>query len=57
MPSPKSGESRRDFMKRCIPYVMGEGAANTSHAAAKCHGIFDQWIKRRKQKGRLVRKR
>jgi hypothetical protein len=43
MPTPKKGESRKKFVGRCVPYVMqNEGVTDASHAAAKCHGIFDQ---------------
>src|SRR5215471_12563717 len=41
MPAVKKGESKSDYMKRCIPEVMGEGAAQ-DHAVAKCSGMFDE---------------
>lgn len=39
MTSVKSGESRKDFMKRCIPIVIQEGATSDA-AAGKCGGLF-----------------
>lgn len=43
MPTPRPGETRSDFVSRCIPYVKeNEGVEDNSHAAAKCHGIWEQ---------------
>ncbi len=43
MPVPKSGESESDFVARGVPVVMKEDGANdTDHAVAKCHGIYKQ---------------
>lgn len=39
MPKPKKDEKRKDFIKRCIPIVMKEGAEK-EHAIGKCYGIF-----------------
>ncbi len=41
MPSVKSRESRKDFVSRCIPIVIREGATQ-AHAVAKCNGIYEQ---------------
>lgn len=42
MPEPRKGESRKDFVSRCIPYVMNEDSNLTSEqAAGKCYGIYD----------------
>jgi hypothetical protein len=38
-PKPSAGEPEKDFLKRCIPMVMGEGH-DASQAAAMCHSIF-----------------
>lgn len=47
MPGVKEGESRKSYVKRCISYVMSkEGIKDASHAAAKCHGIYDQHKKK-----------
>lgn len=47
MPTPKKGETRSHFVGRCVTYVMrNEGITNSSHAAAKCHGIYDQHKKK-----------
>jgi len=39
MPEPKKGESEQDFVSRCVPIVMGEGADQEA-ALGKCYGIF-----------------
>ena len=41
MPAPKEGESKEDFMKRCIPAVMDGGEANDLGEASKmCATMF-----------------
>ena len=43
MPKVNKNESRKSYVSRCVSYVMkNEGIKDVSHAAAKCHGIFDQ---------------
>lgn len=43
MPTPRTGESREDFVQRCIPIVIGDGTAEDgTQAAAICHSLFDQ---------------
>jgi hypothetical protein len=39
MPNPKSGESESEFVGRCVPIVMQEGADQQS-ALGKCYGIY-----------------
>ena len=41
MPTVKPKESRSDFVSRCIPVVLREGATQ-AHAIAKCNGIYKQ---------------
>lgn len=42
MPTPKKGEKREAFVRRCIPIVLDEGTAEDgSQAAAICHSMFD----------------
>lgn len=41
MPKPKSGESKDDYMKRCIPIVMQEGKDN-DQAVAMCNSMFEK---------------
>jgi len=49
MPVPQEGESRKDFVDRCIPYVIEEGTANDPiQAAAICHNIYDRKNKEEK---------
>lgn len=43
MPDPQPGESRRDFIRRCIPIVIEEGtAADGSQANAVCNSMYEQ---------------
>src|SRR5690242_19756965 len=39
MPEPKEGEAEADFVKRCVPMVMGEGTDQEA-ALGKCYGIY-----------------
>lgn len=42
MPKPKEGESKDDFMSRCIQTVMDDGSADsTSQATAMCSTMYD----------------
>ena len=43
MPTVKSGESRNDFVTRCVPIVMGEGTDKDS-AVGKCEGIYNSHV-------------
>lgn len=43
MPTPKEGESKQEFVDRCIPIVLEEGTAEDgSQANAICHSIWEQ---------------
>lgn len=45
MPSVRPGESREDFISRCIPIVMEEGTANSpDQAAAICYSKWDEHV-------------
>lgn len=39
MPDVKPGENEKDFLARCIPIVIREGATK-EQAAGKCYGIY-----------------
>ena len=50
MPSVNPGESREHYVSRCVAYIMHvEGERDASHAAAKCHGVYDQHLKKQKE--------
>ncbi len=50
MPEPQTDESREHFVSRCISFLFNqEGERDRSHAAAKCHGMYDQWLKRKRK--------
>lgn len=49
MPAPRRGESRDDYMDRCIPYVLDDGTAQDSRqAAAICSSMYDEAQKKRR---------
>ena len=42
MPMPNENESKKDFVSRCIPVVLGEGTAkDEKQAAAICYSMFE----------------
>ena len=41
MPKPKEGESKEDFMERCIPILIDEGK-NQDQAMAICYSIWEE---------------
>lgn len=44
MPTPRNGESKDEFINRCIPIVINEGTAtDPSQAAAICYSKWDQF--------------
>lgn len=46
MPAVRKGESRKDYMARCVPYLMkNEGHNNNKSAVGKCEGLYDQYVK------------
>ena len=43
MPKPNDGETRDDFMKRCVPMVTEEGTAeDNSQAVAMFNSMYDK---------------
>lgn len=45
MPSVKPGETKDEYIKRCIPFVISEGTAKDgSQAAAICHSLWDKHL-------------
>jgi len=41
MPIPKKGETKKDFISRCIPFVIEEGTTDDpKQAAAICYSIW-----------------
>lgn len=44
MPAVMKGESRSDYMSRCVPMVIKEGKTN-EQAVGKCEGMFSQHVK------------
>lgn len=45
MPDVKDGESRKDYMKRCVPIVVAEGHTQ-DEAVGKCEGMYDEHTKK-----------
>ena len=51
MPKPNPGESRKDFINRCIPIVIREGTARDgSQGNAICNSIWDDHQKEKRAK-------
>lgn len=47
MPTPNKGETEPDFLRRCIPIVMAEGAVeDTKQAAAICYSMYRERTKK-----------
>ena len=43
MPKPNPGETRIDFVSRCVPIVLDDGTAEDGQqAVAICHSIYTQ---------------
>ena len=42
MPDIKQGESQKDFVARCIPYVIKEENKTQEQAQGKCFGMYRQ---------------
>ena len=58
MPNPRTGESRQDFLDRCIPMVLDDGAADSQEqAVAMCSSMFEDSKKKLKAYGVLTVKR
>lgn len=52
MPKPKPGESQKNYIDRCIPFVMKEGTAkNGSQANAICNSMWKDHQKKRAEAG------
>ena len=48
MPTPKPNETKKEFMKRCIPIVLKEpDTKDSGHAWQKCNGIWEQSKKKK----------
>jgi len=46
MPKHKKGESKKDWMKRCVPYVVKKEGLSQKQARGKCNGMYDTWKKK-----------
>ena len=40
MPAVRKGETRKDYMKRCIPYVIKNEGASVGRAWHVCDALF-----------------
>lgn len=55
MPTPRKGESEKNYVPRCIAYIMHEGkTGNPSEAAAICHSMYREWRKKQRKELGLV---
>lgn len=50
MPTPRKGESQKEFVSRCIPIVTKEGTAESQdQAIAICYSMYRQYKKKQKK--------
>jgi len=49
MPEHKKGESKKSWMKRCVPYVIKKEGLSQKEANGKCNGMYDSWKKKQKK--------
>jgi hypothetical protein len=45
MPDIKPGESRDDYVARCVPYVIKKEGATQKQALGKCYGMYNHYTK------------
>lgn len=46
MPEPIKGETQKQWMVRCVPYVIKNEKLAPKHAVAKCYGMYRQYKKK-----------
>lgn len=46
MPKHVKGESKKDWMKRCVPHVIKKEGLSQKQARGKCSGMYDTWKKK-----------
>ena len=49
MPTPKKGESRNDFVSRCIRQLRREGRHEQKEIVGKCEGMYTYYTKESKK--------
>ena len=54
MPDVKSGESRKDYMGRCVPIVMAEGGHTKDQAVGKCEGMYNEHVKKSNEDKKIL---
>jgi hypothetical protein len=42
MPKPVAGESKRDFIKRCMEMLVGQEGRDSKQAYAICNSLWDE---------------
>ena len=55
MPTPRTGESQKDFLSRCVPMVIKEGK-HQQQAVAQCISMYKQAKNKRISKSRKKRR-
>ena len=50
MPTPKEGESRSDYVARCVPYVIKNEGIEQDAAVGKCEGMYSSHHKKKEIK-------
>lgn len=50
MPEPKPNESQKDYMRRCVPYMMDKEGKTQKQAVAQCIGMHEQMSKKARKR-------
>ena len=53
MPKHEKGESKKDWMKRCVPHLIKKEGLSPKHARGKCNGMYDTWKKKQRKHSEL----
>lgn len=49
MPEHEKGESRKQWMKKCVPYVIKKEGLSLKQARGKCNGMYTEWKKKQRK--------
>jgi len=55
MPNVQKGESQKDFVSRCIPYLMKQEQKTQAQATAICYNLYKQAKIKPKRRSRKKR--
>lgn len=52
MPEPREGETKEEYIPRCVSFVTRESGSRVTgdQAVGKCYGLWDYFKKKKKEK-------